>query len=404
MSNYFVGRQPIFDRELQLHGYELLYRTSLHNAVPRDMDDEKASAWMLSISDELGISNLVGEGSAFINLPEKFLREPDLIFVDPEHAILEILESVEFTTEVIAGMRELRARGYRLALDDVLDTAGIEHALPYVQLVKLDLPLIPRDEWASHVEAIKARGLAVVAEKVEVEEDFRYLHELGCDYFQGYFFAKPKVVSGQRLPPNKLALLELLSRVNQPETEVDELCELVARDVALSVRVMNCANSPASGLSRRLDSVREAVVYVGRDLIRRWVTLSVLSGIDDKPVELLTMALSRARFMELLAMDEEREDCDAYFTVGLFSLLDVFLNADMGEVLKPLSLSPEVEAAIASHAGDKGEALKTAITVERGVGLADELAEFDEEYIVSTHLEANHWADSTVLGMAGGAQ
>ena len=272
-----------------------------------------------------------------------------------------------------------------------------------MELVKLDVPRIPRSEWGRHIEHLKARGLQVLAEKVELEQDFQVLHELGCDYFQGYFFAKPKVITGQRLPSNKLALLELLSKVNQSETDIDDLCELVERDVSLSVRVINCANSPMSGLSRRLDSVREAVVYVGRDLIRRWVTVSVMSGVDDKPMQLLVLALSRARFMELLAIEEEREDCDAYFTVGLFSMLDAFLNAEMRDVLEPLSLSPELEDAICSHAGEKGDVLKTAIAVERGGCISYESERIDAEIIVSTHLAANQWADATLLGMAEGS-
>ncbi|MDP5071885.1 MAG: HDOD domain-containing protein, partial [Congregibacter sp.] len=247
---------------------------------------------------------------------------------------------------------------------------------------------------------LKKLGVQVLAEKVETNEEFETLKALGCDYFQGYFFAKPKVVSGKRLAPNKLAVMQLMSQINDSETDIDSLSELVSRDVAISARAMNYVNSAGSSLNRRIESIREAVVYIGRETIRRWVTLLIMAKIDDKPGELVTMTLVRAKFMELLAQEAGQGDSDAFFTVGLFSVLDALMDAPLDEVLQTLALPAELCDALRVHAGHKGECLALAKALEHG-----ELSGFDPfsvpgPVVARLHQSATLWADETLAGMA----
>jgi EAL and modified HD-GYP domain-containing signal transduction protein len=400
MSDYFIARQPILDSSLGLYAYELLFRTSDSSDAPRDFDHDVATATVLSTGEALGISRLVGGQVAFINLPEKFLLEPDLLPLEPEsRVVLEVLEHVTLNDGVIAGMRTLAERGYMLALDDYVYHERFEQALDYVAIVKLDIPQIPQEEWAQEIQRLQSRGIRVLAEKVETNEEFELLADLGCDYFQGYFFAKPKVVSGKQLTPNKVALLELMSKINDPDIDIDTLSDLVSQDIALSLRAINYVNSAASALNRRVESVREAVVYIGRETIRRWVTLFLMAKVDNKPCELVTMALVRAKFLEQLARQCDQTDDDAFFTVGLFSQLDALMDTPMPELMKSLSLTDDLRAALGEHKGSKGEALELATALEHG-RLSD-FVSFDigASAIADLHRNATAWADETVAGM-----
>ena len=404
MTDYFIARQPIFDRSLDVYAYELLFRTSVSSGAPAEFDQDLATASVLSTSEDVGLVRLAGGHSAFINLPQRFLAEPDLLPESPEGVVLEILEDVELTPEVIAGISRLAERGYTLALDDFVYDPRFEPVLPHVDIVKLEIPRIVPERWEQEIRRLKDRGLCVLAEKVENAEDFERLAELGCDLFQGYFFARPRVVSGKRLVPNQLAMLELLSEINDPDTDIDMLSQLVSRDVALSLRAIRYVNSAANALCRRIESVQEAVVYLGRDTIKRWVTLLLMARVGDKPNELITMALTRARFMQLLAMETGRPDAEAHFTVGLFSLLDALMDMPMERVMESMSLPEELRDALQYRVGRKGDALSLTLALERGQ-LEEALREIWLEApapLAELHRQAINWADETLAGIAAG--
>lgn len=399
MSEFFIARQPIFDADLELRGYELLFRNSSTNAAPADLDMASATAQVLSNTADLGLASLVGEALAFINLSEHFLDDPELLPFAPGQIVLEVLEDVELNSERIASVRQLARRGYTIALDDFIYDDRFEAVLPHVDIIKLEIPAIPQERWGAEVGRLKDRGFRVLAEKVETDAEFQALRELRCDYFQGYFFARPKVISGRRLASNQLALLQLLTRVNDPGCDVDALTELVGQDVTLSVRVLNHVNSAASALSRRLESVREAVVYLGRERIRNIVNLLLMARVDDKPSELLSMALVRARFCQVLAMKLDADNPDAFFTAGLFSVLDALMDSSMTEVIDKLPVSEDLAAALLKGQGTMGHVLSLAIDLERGGGYRrpppDDLP---DGTLAETYLEARQWGDSVLAG------
>lgn len=400
MADYFIARQPILNAALDVYAYELLFRTSDSGNAPEDLDNDRATADVLTTTEEVGLARIAGGHPAFINVPERFLTDPDLLPDPQENVVLEVLENVALSPAVVAGISTLAERGYTLALDDFVYDARFESVLPYTSIVKLEIPRIAPADWEVNVRRLQDRGITVLAEKVETADEFDRLAALGCDLFQGYFFARPRVVSGKRLAPSQLGMLELLSQINNPDVDLDQLSELVSRDMALSMRALKHVNSAASALSRRIESVHEAVVYLGREAIKRLVTLLLMAGVDDKPGELVTMALTRARFMQLYATAGQRSDADSYFTVGLLSLLDTLMDMPMDAVLKSMSLSQELQGALQQHSGTKGEALALASRLERGITVPERGNSIPSSLIADLHNQALSWADDTLGGVA----
>jgi len=397
MAEFFIGRQPILDRNLKLYAYELLFRTGQKNFNPGNIDDDSATAQVIITAfTEIGLDNIVGDRLASVNIPYKFIAHPDLLPMHPEQVVLEVLETVTIDETSIAGIKNLAERGFTIALDDFIYSAEYDQVLPSIDVIKLDITQIDPERWADEISKLRQYGCHILAEKVETADEFETLKSLGVDYYQGYFFAKPKVISGKRIASNKLGLLQMLAKINNPATEIEELSDLISKDVAISVKSLNYVNSPASGLNRTVDSVREAIVYLGRDTIKSWVTLFVMASVDDKPDELMTMALVRAKLCELLARTSGIEGEDAFFTVGLFSILDSLMDTSLDEVLGQISTTPEMREALINHTGDKGNALRCAMDLEFGFAAGLSFGDLDEYAISDLHLEAMRWADASL--------
>lgn len=392
-KHYFLARQPILDRDLKLFAYELLFRDSKTNSAPGDINAVSATAQVLTHAMEIGLDRLSRGHLTFINLPREFLLDPALLPIDPVRVMLEILEDVTPDEEVVAGVRDLQDSGFKIALDDVVDAAVYDDLLPYVDTVKIDIREMAPENWGEQIARLKRYGCNVLAEKVETEEEFKQLKALGVDYFQGYFFARPRIVSGRRLPTNKIALLRLLSKLNDPDTDVDELQALISQDVGLSIRALAYVNSAANALNRKIESVREAVVWLGREMIRNWVVLYIMSGVEGKADEVVTLGLVRGRVCELLAQRCGLAGPDGFFTVGLFSVLDALLDVALTDALEHLSLPLDMRDALVSHSGDKGDALQCALRLEAGEAGSVPFRDLDEIELSDVYMEAVEWAD-----------
>lgn len=400
-TSALVARQPILDRQRRLHGYELLYRCAEPGGGIGDGERATASVLTTSFLD-IGSDQLLGRYPAFINATREFLLARSALALPADSLVIEILEDVHVDEALVRAVRELRDAGYRIALDDFVYRPAWEPLLALAQVVKIDVLAMDVDGVREQLRHIARYDVQLLAEKVETAEQFRQLLELGFHLFQGYFFAKPAVVTGARVPASRLALLRLVATVQDPAAEIDAVAALVSQDPSVSFRLMRFINSAAVALPMPVTSIQRAVVYVGQQSLRRWVTLIALSSMDDKPTALTRLALARARMCERLLAESGRGDADEAFTVGLFSTLDAFMDQPLADVLATLPLSGGVRAALLDGEGPAGEALACVGAYERGewpraVALAGGIA---PGRLGDLYCDAAAWAD-TVVAEAG---
>lgn len=362
----FIGRQAIYDRNCRVFGYELLYRAAAadRTATFRDGDNATAEVIVTTFLD-IGLERICADRHAFINLTRSYLVEGTPLPFPPERTVIEILEDVTLDDALLANVARLRREGYTLALDDYRYDPDHAPLLDLIHIVKIDVRALSGAELREHFALLKPRGLRLLAEKVESEAEFREFHDLGFDYFQGYFLAHPKLVTGRRLPPNRLNTLHLLARLQDPDIEFEEIEAHLARDPSLSLRLLRYINSAAVGMRRHVDSLQRAVMLLGLLTLKRWISVLALTADNQKPRELVRTALTRARMSELLCAHGAPAAPGPCFTVGLFSTLDALLDAPLDELLAELPLTGEVKAALLEHEGPIGEVLDCVLRYER---------------------------------------
>ncbi len=386
----FVARQPIFDRRLNVVGYELLFRDGYaDSAVVVDADGATATVMLNSIT-EIGFERIVSGRPAWINVSREFMRQGLVQLLPPEPLVLEILEDQMIDDEMIATVAGLKARGHRLALDDYQYTPESEPLLGMVDFVKLDLIALGREGLVEMVDRLRGYDVKLLAEKLETQEEYAYCAEAGCELFQGYFFCRPEVMRSKRIDANRAAVLDLLAVLHDPDVEVAELQHRIALDVGLSFRLLRYVNSAFFGLRQQVRSIGQAVTLLGLEHLKQWASLTVFTSIDDKPAELAVTALVRGRFCELAGVKQFEVNSNELFTLGLFSVIDALFDTPMEELLDKLPLAPDLCDALVRHKGPKGELLDCLTALEDG--------DFDTAHdIVPTagelYISALAWAD-----------
>lgn len=389
---FYLARQPIYDSRLRVAGYELLFRGGPAEFAQITDGDRATSEVITSSVVDIGLDNLVGSHPAFINATTGFLKGDLPLPEQKGRIVLEVLETVEVNDALVAHLRGLSADGYQLALDDFVFRPGYEGLLEVADYVKLDVQALSREELAEHVTRLRRYGARLIAEKVEDYAMLTTCRELGFDMYQGFFFCRPRLVSGRRPQANRLAVMQLLSKLQDPSTGMDELERLVTADPALSYRLLKYINSAYCALRVKVTSIRQALIMVGTSLVRSWATLLIMSRLtDDKPVELITTALIRARMCELLGENDGDRDGGQYFTVGLLSVLDALLDVDMEQVVAGLPFDDEVCAALRDRSGALGAVLTRVIGYEQGTASAD----LAEPRLAKLYVEALGWALET---------
>lgn len=354
-----VARQAIFDRDRRVYGYELLFRSRAEQNEFDGTEGGLATQQVLANSLlVIGLENLVGSKKAFVNFGRGPLLQGWHASLPRESTVIELLETVEPDDEVLEACRRLRAQGYRIALDDFVFRPGWQRLLDIADLVKVEVQSIPWPQQKILIRSSQARGLEMLAEKVETYEEFERAREAGYDYFQGYFFARPVNMHGRRIPANKLHCLRLLEEAQRPELDFDRLEELILEDVSLSYQLLRYVNSPLFALASNIRSIRQALLYFGETELRKWVVLATLARTAaDKPSELIRHSLVRARFCELLArMSNPSAPNRALeqfaFLTGLFSLLDALVDRPLEEMLSEIALASEIAAVLGGDAAD----------------------------------------------------
>ena len=402
LLDVFVGRQPIFNKDLGVYAYELLFRSGdQSNHVVILGGDSATAQVVLNAFMEIGLTNLVGEHKAFLNFTEGFLLRENIPLFPRAQLVIEVLETVKPTPAVVKAVEHLRGLGYTIALDDFFYTDDYKPLVALADIIKIDIIDVGAKNLANHIRSIRATNerVRLLAEKVETREQFEYCKSLGMDYFQGYFFAKPQIIKGQRLPSNKMAILNLLASVYDPSVDMGELAAIVGRDVGLSHKLLSFLKTYPGNQDIQINSIKDAVLRFGLQKLQSWVSVLVLSGMDDKPHELFNTALIRARFMELLAEKGKCSMRDTFFMVGLFSCLDALMDTAMVDALGAITISDEAKVALTLNEGVMGQALTCALAIERGDTAKTVFLDINSGDISALYMQAMVWATATSSNM-----
>jgi len=370
MSKFVVGRQPIFDAQLRVHGYELLFR----DLTPSRPSGETMTADVLVHAGlDMGLPSLVGDKLAFVNTTRSYLVGELEIPFPPRQTVIDILEDVPRDPEVVAGCRRLAQNGYTLAADGrSIRRDEVDPLLELVSMIKVDVYGLSAGELPEAVRYCSAYGVKLIAKRVEEQEQLNACRKLGFDLFQGYLLSRPELVGGQALTPSRLTCQRIMEKLEDPQTSAEDVEDIVKTDPSLSYRFLRIAGAGATrGLHRRLSSVREAVVLIGQRRLRAWVALMLLADAKEGSDELLKIAMTRARMAELIAQRIDPRLSEPAFTAGMLSALDLPLGLPLSEVVGGLSLTTELEDALLGGPGPLGGILSDVQAWE--VGDADKL-------------------------------
>jgi EAL and modified HD-GYP domain-containing signal transduction protein len=313
--------------------------------------------------------------------------------------MVEILEDVHPTEEVLASCKELVAKGYKLALDDFVFS---EEWLPFIKLatvIKIDFMLSSMEEIEEIVALVQPYKCKLLAEKIETYAEFQQALDMGFVYFQGYFFAKPEVLKNKDIPSSQLTLLQLITEVNMTEFDVDNLEKLINQDVSVSYKLLKYLNSAFFYRVQPLSSIRQAIAFLGERGVRQFVSLIATSKLaESKPTELIRISIIRARMLELMAEDLDKNNSADYFMMGLFSLIDAMLDHSMEYLMKQLPITDSVKNALSKKEGEMFPFLQAIESY--GTGNWEKFEEtsasigIDAKRFPGFYLDAVGWADS----------
>lgn len=370
VHDIFIGRQPILDRDRRLHAYELLFRQGMRNGAQVG-DDFVATAMVLShVVNELGIEASLGPYLGFVNCDARILMSDAIEMLPRDVFVLEVLETVEIAPELIERCKALKAMGFTLAVDDFV---GLEERhrplLDLADIIKIDIMGMDEAAVANTVTALKPWPAKLLAEKVESDEQARLCRQLGFAYFQGYFFARPAILSGKKLAQSELSMMRLLSLIME-DADTSALEAVCKPEPGLTLNLLRMTNSAASGVRQKITSLRHAITVLGRRQLQRWLQLllyaNTASG-NGLASPLLQLAATRARFLELASASlagATQELEDHAFMTGIMSLMPALLQAPMEEILKSLPLQAEVREALMARCGELGNLLALAESLE----------------------------------------
>lgn len=367
LGSGLLARQPIFDRKGQRIAYELLYRGS-RIEERRESDSTVTARVLVESIGSIGVADIAGSAPLFVNFGQDLLHDRTLFdLLPPESIVIEVLETVEPSRQLCESIAGLRTRGFRIALDDFAYRPALEPLLALAHYVKIDV-LASKDSLEREIGRLAQHGLQIVAEKVETRAEFERCSTLGFDLFQGYYFCRPETLAARPLAANQLAVLDPIAALQDPTNDTKALAHILNRDVALSYQLLKLANSALFKRRRAISTMRDAVVVLGLDGVKKWATLLILSRLGSgKPSELLRTALVRAHMCASLAGNEGSSDDCMYFTSGLLSVLDALLDRPMVRVLSGLALVPDVtDALLGDTRGAVGRVLRQVQAYEAG--------------------------------------
>ena len=398
----YLARQPIFDAHQKVFGYELFFRSGMENVFKNPDPNQATSKVMVDSFFLFNLNDLTGGKRAFINVPRDILLKEYMFFLPKEQVVVELLETVEPDSEVIAACQKLKRAGYLIAMDDFVYQDRYRPLLEIADFVKVDFLSTPEDARKDLLKRISPLKVRLVAEKVETPEMFQQGVDGGYAFFQGYFFSKPAMVVGKDIPTFKAHYFQLLQEIYRPGMDLKKLEEIIKQDVALAYKLFRYINSAFFGLPNKIKSIKQALVLLGEKTIKNWISFIALASMGvDKPEELLVLTIVRARFCEMLApyfhLADRRDDS---FLMGLFSLIDAFLDRPLSAILADIPIDDPIKRALLGESNSLGEIYQYSLSYEKAAwGNLEKpiVAQTQEITPFSLYLDALKWGQKLYL-------
>ena len=373
----YIARQPIVDHNQQSFGYELLFRSVQEDGSILSIFDDNllaTSRVLVNTLNHIGIKNLVGDQKAFINIDVKMLMDSMITTVPKERFVLELLETIIVDDKVIERIKELKKMGYTLALDDAHCAKefleNFQPIFPYIDILKLDVSLIDTNILKKRISEFEKYNFKLLAEKVETQDEFETYKELGCVLFQGYFFAKPKIITQKAMDPHYKNIFNLIKQLDR-DIEMDELSQEFERQLDITWQLLRFMNSGQMHLKTEVRSIKHAITLLGKAPLKQWLLLIIYSKSDHANTDMLNspimeLASSRSKLMyelmNTLHQDRKRNHEAAF--VGLLSLMNSIVHLPIEVILDELHIAQETRVAIVEHKGEMGSLLALALAVE----------------------------------------
>ncbi len=348
IAEKILARQPILDKHQRTVGYELLFRSSQNkNMFDPSIDGEIATLTVINSLISVGLHNVVGSNKAFINFSTELLLDQYYKLLPKEVIIIEILENIQISDKLVKVCKDAKLEGFTIALDDFFFKERIEELIKLTDIIKIDFMETSTEDIKKYAKDFKSKGKLLLAEKIETMAEFYDALNMGFDYFQGFFFSRPQIVSGHDIPAYKIRLVKLMKEI-QMGADIEKMSDIISQDIALSWKLLKFINSAFFGFRSPISTVKRAAYMLGENELRRWINLIIISEIGiDSPLELIVQSTVRAKFAEYIGKDLGGEELALKaFTVGMFSLIDIILQKPMQEILEQIPLDEEIKKGI----------------------------------------------------------
>lgn len=405
----FLARQPILDRLNKIFGYEILFRGNGKDNKYNSIDEDEATINVIqNTMIHIGIDKIVGSKKAFINFTNNILKEDFLSLIPSKNIVIEILENILPTKEIIDNCKKLKEDGFIIALDDfVFDETYIE-LIRLADIIKIDFTITEGINRKYVIQKLKKinKNLKFLAEKVETLEEFNEAEEMGYSYFQGYYFSKPQIIKSKKIPENKMLYLNVIKELNSKEFSFENFEELIKKDISLAYKLLKLANSAKYAFRNDIKSIRHAIALIGEKEIKKWLYFVCIKPMCNDRLEAVMMeSLFRAKFSELLIKRTKlKEHSFNVYITGIMSLMDVILQRSLNDILEEIMLPKEVKMALKREEVNYcSKILDIAVAYEKSeweksISMAEYYFGIEKKEMVDAYTEAIQWVDEVALG------
>jgi len=400
MKNVYVARQPIFDRNKSIYGYELLFRDAATNCIPEIDGDVATKALLTNSFFSFGMDTLTGGRRSFINFTQNLLEKKVPLLLPKDRVVVEILESVRPSPTLIDACSEMAAEGYTIALDDFVYSSELDPLVALAHIIKFDFRLTPKETINACLKQLPETNRILLAEKVESYSEFEAALKMGFALFQGYFFCKPEVIRRAEIQGSQINLMMIMAQLANETYQLDEMEKLISRDISISYKLFKYLNSAFFGRACKVSSVKEALVYLGEKEFRRFIALIAMSRLaEGKPNELIRAACIRGKFCELLGTElKVNASSSEMFTLGMFSLIDAVIDRPMDQIMAELPLSGAIKEALVEARGPLIGVIELVRRYESGqwekVSRLSRALTIDDESLPALYLQACQWSEA----------